>query len=118
MSVRDAALFDRQREIKNAPLNEGEAIGFIQGKIMIFGDIMIIARIMVHKINAESRSFPRDTDGQLEDFENTFQSILKHLTQPCDVLVNAEFWRRQLLQGRDCRSGGKRMGVESARNQN
>src|SRR6266699_4062998 len=97
MSVRDAALFDRQREIKNPPLNEGKTIGLIQGKIVVFGDIMIIARNMVHEINAESRTFPRDTDGQLEAFENTLQAILKHLTQPADVFVNGEFWRSQLF---------------------
>src|SRR5262245_33533989 len=96
MSVRDAALFDWQREIKNALLNEGKTVSFIHGKIVICGDIMVIARSMVHKINAEGRTFPRDTDRQFEPFENTLQAILKHLTQPSDVFVDSEFWRSQL----------------------
>src|SRR5262245_22547390 len=97
MSVRDAALFDGQREIKNAPLNEGKTVGFIQGEIMICGYIVIIARSMVHEINAESRTLAGDADGQFESFENTLQAILENLTEPSDVFVNSEFWRSQFL---------------------
>src|ERR1043166_7662206 len=84
---------------------------------MIFGDVMIIARSVVHEVNAEGRTLPRDTDGQLEPFENTLQAILEHLTQPFDMVVNGEFWRSQLLERGDCSSGGERRGVERAGNQ-
>src|SRR5450631_1907949 len=109
MSRGNRTLFCLYRKEVDALLDHAAAHAQVAAKVMMAGQVVPVARLVIHKIDAERRALPGYDSSNSSGAQNGFNSRLNFLPKTINLAIDRAVPLQQPLDGGD--SGGYRDGM-------